>query len=126
MKTFCLMFLTALLSSTAQGARYRLEVEMKTGRTALEKSVVELEAGDSAVFESDTHFYEVTLKEPAAGQVKLEFVAGVTDPEGGRSTVAQPSVVAKLGQAATVSVGRVEAPRENVTLKVTAKRLPAR
>jgi hypothetical protein len=123
MKTF---LLTLALSSAAFAARYRLEVEMKTGRTVLEKSVVELEAGDSAVFESDTHFYEVTLKEPATGQVKLEFVAGVTDAEGGRSTVAQPSVVARVGQAATVSVGRVENPRETVSLKVTAKLLPVR
>ncbi len=57
--------------------------------------------------------------------VNLEFVAGTTDAEGGRSATSKPQALVEEGKSATLTVATLANPRQKLLLKVTAKRLPA-
>lgn len=125
MKTILIAIMLFPLSALAV-QRYRLDMEVKLGLGQMSKSTMELDEGETGTFESEDHFFEV-VPSASGRDIKMDFVVGVSKDEGDRSDVtSKAGVIVKDGNSATFNSGSLEAPRENLTVKVLARKIRAR
>lgn len=117
-----LLACATLISLTASAAPL-LQLDMRLSRDGRPVATprILVEEGHTASVESDGYFVEVTPTREG-GKIRLKCVTGLSSDEGVRNVVNRSELLVREGIKASTEVGRLNSPRESVSLEVVARR----
>ncbi len=119
------LLLTATSVHAASAPVYRLDVELKRDSSVVGSARLTVQDGHSGSVQNDGHFIEVVpraARYQGRSGVDMAFVVGVTNPDGTRTLISRPRILTVEGERGTITVGRLDRPRETITLSVLAER----
>lgn len=129
MKRFALAILTTVISLAAHSA-YDVQVKLaKSGTTIVDGRLRIAEGSEGSIINKDStgdsasSFIEVVPTKHANG-ISLTVVTGHMDSDGTRNVVAKSELVLASGKTATVNVGNLSNPSEEVTLTISPRIVP--